>query len=174
MALSLYFADSKSTNICVKVIQWGKLWYDFPGEQAAFFFNFQKGFGITTLPQTFRRRKYLRARVAVQEELSPWGRGEAISIPCDTAINFNMIWLQTKLNTAAHILTEFAPNSHQLTSQSGRTHTWHLLDHEALVRTGFNGWAMIHARARALSCSAGGVLVSWPAGNTYGKVRLVK
>ena len=84
--------------------------------------------------------------------------GEAISISCDTAINFNMIWLQTKLNTAAHILTEFAPNSHQLTSQSGRTHTWHLLDHEALVRTGFNGWAMIHARARALSCSAGGVL----------------
>ena len=40
----LYCTDSKGTNICVKVIQWGKLWYDVPiltvsyyGEQAVSF-----------------------------------------------------------------------------------------------------------------------------------------
>ena len=29
-ALCLYCTDSKDTNIFVKVIQWDKLWYDFP------------------------------------------------------------------------------------------------------------------------------------------------
>ena len=40
-ALCLYCTDSKGRNICVKAIQWNKLWYDFPvftvshyGEQA--------------------------------------------------------------------------------------------------------------------------------------------
>ena len=43
-ALCLYCTDSKDTNICVKVIQWDRLWYDFPvftvshyGEQAVSF-----------------------------------------------------------------------------------------------------------------------------------------
>ena len=43
-ALCLYCTDSKDTNIFVKVIQWDKLWYDFPvfteshyGEQAVSF-----------------------------------------------------------------------------------------------------------------------------------------
>ena len=29
-ALCLYCTDSKGANICVKAIQWDKLWYDFP------------------------------------------------------------------------------------------------------------------------------------------------
>ena len=29
-ALCLYCTDSKGKNICVKAIQWDKLWYDFP------------------------------------------------------------------------------------------------------------------------------------------------
>ena len=29
-ALHLYCIDSQDTNICVKTIQWGKLWYNFP------------------------------------------------------------------------------------------------------------------------------------------------
>ena len=40
----LYCTDSKGKNICVKAIQWDKLWYDFPvfivshyGEQAVSF-----------------------------------------------------------------------------------------------------------------------------------------
>ena len=43
-ALCLYCTDLKDTNICVKAIQWDKLWYDFPvstvsdyGEQAVSF-----------------------------------------------------------------------------------------------------------------------------------------
>ena len=43
-ALCSYCTDSKGTNISVKVIQWGKLWYNFPmltvshyGEQAVSF-----------------------------------------------------------------------------------------------------------------------------------------
>ena len=43
-ALCLYCTDSKDTNIFVKVIQWDRLWYDFPvftvshyGEQAVSF-----------------------------------------------------------------------------------------------------------------------------------------
>ena len=43
-ALCLYCTDSKGKNICVKAIQWDKLWYDFPvfivshyGEQAVSF-----------------------------------------------------------------------------------------------------------------------------------------
>ena len=43
-ALCLYCTNSKNTNIFVKVIQWDKLWYDFPvftvshyGEQAVSF-----------------------------------------------------------------------------------------------------------------------------------------
>ena len=43
-ALCLYCTDWKGKNICVKAIQWDKLWYDFPvfivshyGEQAVSF-----------------------------------------------------------------------------------------------------------------------------------------
>ena len=43
-ALCFYCTDSKGKNICVKAIQWDKLWYDFPvfivshyGEQAVSF-----------------------------------------------------------------------------------------------------------------------------------------
>ena len=30
MALCLNCTDSEDTNICVRAIQWGRLWYDFP------------------------------------------------------------------------------------------------------------------------------------------------
>ena len=52
MALFLYCTDSKGTNIFVKVIQWDKLWYDFPVVSVSHYGEQAVSFKMVNLPES--------------------------------------------------------------------------------------------------------------------------